>query len=86
MEFPADVYIWQAVVDEIKRRIADGRYQPRMPVPAERRMAEEFGVATNTVRHAVAVLREEGILRTLPQKGTFVTEEAPALIEDSAEK
>ncbi|MBO4270410.1 winged helix-turn-helix domain-containing protein [Microbispora triticiradicis] len=72
MEFPPDVYVWQAVADEIKRRIKAGQYQPRMPIPAERRMAEEFGVAVNTVRRAVAVLREEGVLMTLPAKGTFV--------------
>src|SRR5690606_31913778 len=72
MEIPPDVYAWKAVADEIKRRIADGRYQPRMPIPAERRLAEELGVAVGTVRRAVARLRDEGVLVTLPQKGTFV--------------
>ncbi len=84
MEFPPDVYVWQAVADEIKRRIQAGQYPPRMPIPAERRMAEEFGVAIKTVRRAVQVLRDEGVLITLPAKGTFVVDPNRPDREESA--
>lgn len=82
MEIPPDVYAWKAVADEIKRRIEIGQYRPRMPIPAERRLAEELGVAVNTIRRAVASLREEGVLKTLPQKGTFVAADQAADAEN----
>lgn len=74
MEIRPDAYAWEQVADEIKRRIETGQYQPRMPIPAERRLAEELGVAVGTVRRAVGELREQGVLMTLPQKGTFVVD------------
>lgn len=74
MDIPPGVYTYMAVAAEIKRRIAADQYRPLMPIPAERRLAEELGVAVGSVRRAVEVLREEGVLYTLPQKGTFVSE------------
>jgi DNA-binding GntR family transcriptional regulator len=74
MELRPDVYAWQQVAEEIKARIRAGQYQPRMPIPAERRLADELGVSIGTIRRAVGVLRDEGWLTTLPQKGTFVAE------------
>lgn len=76
MELRPDAYAWQQVADEIKRRIEAGEYRPRMPLPGERRLAEELGVAVSTVRRAVGVLRDEGLVVTLPQKGTFVADSA----------
>lgn len=80
MEIRPDAYAWKQVAAEIKRRIEAGQYQPGMPIPAERRLAEELGVAIGTIRRAVKALREAGVLETLPQKGTFVrsVEERPS--------
>ena len=75
VEIRQNAYMWQQVAAEIKRRIKAGQYLPGMPIPAERRLAEELGVSTITIRRAVGVLREEGVLETLPQKGTFVVEQ-----------
>lgn len=72
MQIRPDAYAWKQVAAEIKRRIETGQYQPGMPIPAERRLADELGVSVGTIRKAVGVLREEGLLVTLPQKGTFV--------------
>lgn len=79
MQIRPDAYAWEQVADEIKRRIQAGQYQPGMPIPAERRLADELGVSVGTVRRAVGALRDEGVLVTLPQKGTFVrsVEEQP---------
>jgi DNA-binding GntR family transcriptional regulator len=38
-------------------------------------MAEEYGVAVNTVRRAISHLRDQGLLITVPVKGTFVRPE-----------
>jgi GntR family transcriptional regulator len=61
-----------AVADHIAARIAAGELKPGARLPAERDLAAEYGVSLATGRHAVRVLRERGILVTLPVKGTFV--------------
>ena len=58
------------VADDIQRRIADGEIS--MKLPSERSIAEEYGVAYTTVRHATAVLRERGLIVTVHGRGTFV--------------
>jgi DNA-binding GntR family transcriptional regulator len=35
-------------------------------------MVQTFGVSRVTVRHAVAELRERGLVFTVPQRGTYV--------------
>jgi len=77
MEIRRNRYAWQQVADEIRRRIETGVYRPGMPIPAERRIAEELGVSVNTIRRAVGALREDGVLETLPSKGTFVADPTP---------
>lgn len=64
-------YTYVQVADDIQRRIAEGEIIAKLP--SERSFAEEYGVAYTTVRHAMAVLRERGIIRTAHGRGTFVT-------------
>ena len=65
-------YVWQRVAADIERRIDSGELPPGSMLRGERAMAEEYGVAIDTVRRAVKDLRERGIVVTLPAKGTYV--------------
>lgn len=58
----------------LRTQITGGELGPRMPLPSEPRLQQEFGVARDTVRKAVAILRNEGYARTVPGMGTFVTD------------
>jgi DNA-binding GntR family transcriptional regulator len=80
MDFKPDELRWQAVADEIRRRIAEGVYQPGMPVPGEPRLAVELGVSKGTARRALNALLADGTLYSVLGKGTFVsrTDEADA--------
>ncbi|MET9296183.1 winged helix-turn-helix domain-containing protein [Streptomyces sp. NPDC003077] len=46
-------------------------------LPAERDLAEQYGVAVNTIRRAVRDLRDQGLVITVPVKGTFVRAKQP---------
>jgi DNA-binding GntR family transcriptional regulator len=63
-------YAYVQVADDVQRRIADGEISMRLP--SERSIAEDYGVAYTTVRHAMAVLRERGIIVTVHGRGTYV--------------
>ena len=61
------------VVDDILDRIADGRYSQDRTLPSEVDLATELDVSRLTVREAVKVLRERGILRVVQGRGTYLT-------------
>jgi DNA-binding GntR family transcriptional regulator len=42
------------------------------PVPSETVLSGEFGVARNTVRRALGLLAEEGLVGTVPGRGRVV--------------
>jgi DNA-binding GntR family transcriptional regulator len=63
-------YAYVQVAEDIQRRIAEGEIS--MKLPSERSIADEYGVAYTTVRHATAVLRERGLIVTIHGRGTFV--------------
>ncbi len=58
------------VVDKIAARIAVGTYTAKLP--AERALAEEFGVSYITLRHSMEILRERGLIVSIHGRGTFV--------------
>ena len=68
-------YLWEAVATHIAARIEAGDLPPGARLPGERDLAAEYGVALMTARRAIRDLRERGLVRTLPSKGTFVTKQ-----------
>jgi GntR family transcriptional regulator len=68
-------YSYVQVADDVHRRITEGEITRKLP--SERSFAEEYGVAYTTVRHAMALLRERGIIVTVHGRGTFVTPREP---------
>lgn len=65
-------YVYLSVADEVERLIKSGELKVNAPLPNERRMAENMGISLGTVRRAVEVLRDRGLVVTLRSKGTYV--------------
>jgi GntR family transcriptional regulator len=65
-----DDYTYVQVANDVLRRIKAGEFRKKLP--SERSLAEEYGVAYTTVRHAMEILRERGMIRTVHGRGTFV--------------
>ena len=42
------------------------------PVPSESSLGQAYGVSRDTVRRTMALLRKEGIVFTVPHRGTYV--------------
>ena len=61
----------------LRRRIESGQYRPDTRIPTESELMEAFEVARTTARRAIAVLREEGLIYTVPQRGSYVGRQAP---------
>jgi len=69
---PKLVYV--QVADWITGRIERGELRPGHKLPAERDLASEIGVGYMTVRRAMRLLRERGLIVTVVGRGTFVAE------------
>jgi GntR family transcriptional regulator len=59
----------------LRKRILSGEYPRGRKIPSLIALEEEFGVSNMTVRRAINVLVEEGLLQKVPGRGTFVTRE-----------
>lgn len=60
------------LADLIAERIGSGELPVGRTIPSEKTLQQEYGVGRNTARQAVKVLRERGLVDTVPQRGTFV--------------
>ena len=54
----------------LRGRIGAGEITARLP--GEKALQQEFGLALATVRKAVKVLRDDGLVKTVPGWGTYV--------------
>jgi GntR family transcriptional regulator len=62
------------VADYIATQIDNGDLAHGQKLPAERDLADDWGVAYQTVRRAMRELRERGLIVSVLGKGTFVTD------------
>mgnify|MGYP000243989687 CR=1 FL=1 len=65
---------WRRIRDQIADEIAAGAYGPGARLPSEAALGRRFGVNRHTVRHAMATLAEDGLVRIEQGRGTFVQE------------
>ena len=68
IENPVDKIIMQ-----LKNLISSGQLKPGDRLPAERILAERFGVGRGYIREAIMKLEFYGLLKTSPQSGTYVS-------------
>ena len=68
------VPVYQQMADLLRSRIVSGEYPPRTPLPSAKTLSQEHGIAVGTVMKAFDVLRNEGLVRTVPGRGVWVVE------------
>lgn len=61
------------LLNEIRRSILAGEWAPGSLVPSELTLQRELGISRSTVRQAFNAARNEGLIETVPGKGTFVS-------------
>lgn len=61
----------------LRARIERGDWESGRPISSETRLVQEYGLARTTVRRAIAVLVEEGVVFVVPHRGTFVGSQEP---------
>ena len=73
IDHDGDVPVYIQLADILRARIEAGELAPKRPVPSKRSLMQEYGVAGGTIDKAIAILRGEGLVRTVIGRGIYVT-------------
>ncbi|GIH69409.1 GntR family transcriptional regulator [Sphaerimonospora thailandensis] len=64
---------YRQIAADLADRIRAGTWRPERVMPSEQHLMQEYGVAKETVRRAIALLREQGWVYTVARRGTYVS-------------
>jgi DNA-binding GntR family transcriptional regulator len=59
----------------LRRQIEQGRTAPGDPLPSETTLQQQYEVSRGTVRKAIEMIRDHGLVVTVQGRGTFVKPE-----------
>ena len=75
--------LYEQIVQQIEDSILNGALKPGDQLPAERDLAQQFGVSRTAVREAVKALREKGLVEAFSGRGTFITNGTSQAVKQS---
>lgn len=67
-----DRALFRQIADHLRQAITAGTYGTQGALPSEKALSAHFGVARMTIRQALQVLRDEGIVQAQQGRGVFV--------------
>lgn len=65
---------YYVLMESLKRDITNGKIKPGDKIPSENELSASFSVSRHTVRKAISILENEGLLEAAHGRGTFCTE------------
>src|SRR5438552_14971233 len=75
--------LFEQIVQQVEDSILKGQLKPGDQLPAERDLAQRFGVSRTAVREAVKALREKGLVEAFSGRGTFITDGTSQAVKQS---
>ena len=72
VNFRSPVPSYRQLADLLRDAIRAGEIGPGEALPSLARMVQETGLSMSTVQRAVKVLADEGLVVSVPGRGTFV--------------
>jgi len=75
--------LYEQIVQQIEDSVISGQLKIGDQLPAERELAQRFGVSRTAVREAVKALREKGLVEAYSGRGTFITDGRSQAIRQS---
>ncbi len=67
--------VYQQLAAILRARIQSGELPPGRALPSESTLMQEHGIARETARKAVRVLRDEGLVQIVQGRGSYVRED-----------
>ncbi len=83
LDFSSRLPIYEQIVNEIERYVALGILKEKEQIMSIRELASNLGVNPNTVKKAYSILENKKIITTVSTKGTFISENAKKVKEET---
>ena len=81
IDYKSPVPVWEQVYNGILKLAALGVLAPGGQLPSVRSVAQSAGVNPNTVQKAYAALERDGLICSLPGRGSFLAEKGDLLAD-----
>ncbi|MFF2819647.1 GntR family transcriptional regulator [Kitasatospora cineracea] len=65
---------YREIAADLRQKIAEGQYRPGDKLPMLTELQEQYGASYQTVRSAIALLEQEGLVVAIRRRGTIVRE------------
>src|SRR3954451_7864412 len=78
---PSRLSLRHSIASGLRRRVAAGDLSPGERLPSEPELARTLGVSRSSLRAAIALLEEDGLVQRLHGSGTYVAHR-PAMRQD----
>lgn len=79
LDYKSRLPIYEQLYQSVTRMAALGALESGEPLPSVRALAQELGVNPNTVQKAYQMLERDGIIYSVPGKGSFISGSDSAL-------
>ncbi|MBC8138033.1 MAG: GntR family transcriptional regulator [Fibrella sp.] len=63
---------YEEIADNLRQQIQQGKYPCGERLPGERALMRQYGVQRNTIRQALSLLQEDGLLVTRARSGVYI--------------
>jgi GntR family transcriptional regulator len=67
--------VYQQLADILRAQIQSGEFPPGRVLPSEATLMQQYGIARETARKGVRVLRDEGIVHIVQGRGAYVSDD-----------
>lgn len=67
------VFMYQVIYQDFRRQILERQLKPEERLPSEDELAAQYSVSKITIKKALELLKEEGLIYRVQGKGTFVS-------------
>lgn len=77
--------LYEQIIDNIKELILSGELEADEKLPSVRSLAKELGINPNTIQKAYTELERQGIIMTLPGRGSIILTDKKSLAGEKVE-
>src|SRR5437588_8483298 len=78
--------LYEQIVQQIEESVLKGTLKTGDQLPAERELAQQFGVSRTAGREAMKALSEKGLVEAYSGRGTFITNGTSHAIHHSLDR
>ena len=72
--------IYEQLVEQLRRQLCLGVVKAGQAMPSVRQLATELGINPNTIQKAYRRMEAEGMIVTVPGKGSFISDNLAAML------